>query len=86
MQSTPSEAVQYYFRSTFIQTMLVCDCRPGSATFRSDSITTISIIKEVLGSRTCVLSFLSCGTDVGDYKGCHLAKDSTLDGFHYQRP
>lgn len=36
------------FRSTFLGTLLLCDYAKGEATFRSDSLTTLSIVKEVV--------------------------------------
>ena len=36
-----------YFRSTFLRTVLVCEYEKGKASFKSDSATAISILKEV---------------------------------------
>jgi Bardet-Biedl syndrome 7 protein len=47
--ASSSEGVQQlYFRSTFLRTVLVCEYEKGRATFRSDSITAVSILKEVI--------------------------------------
>ena len=44
-----SSAVQtLFFRSTFLKTVLSCEYERGRVTFKSDSITVISILKEVL--------------------------------------
>jgi Bardet-Biedl syndrome 7 protein len=37
-----------YFRSTFLKTLLTCEYEKGRALFRSDSLTAISILKEVI--------------------------------------
>ena len=38
----------FHFTSTFLDTMLECSYTKGSAQFRSDNISTISILKDVL--------------------------------------
>jgi len=43
-----SEDSKLCFRSTFLKTVLYCDYCKGKAIFQSDSITTISILKEVM--------------------------------------
>ncbi|XP_035903414.1 Bardet-Biedl syndrome 7 protein-like [Anopheles stephensi] len=43
-----SGKVQYTFRHVFIGTMLVCEYGKGEATFRSDNISTISILKDFI--------------------------------------
>lgn len=48
-ERTPAEdEVIFYFTSTFLDTQLECKYRKGEATFRSDNISTISILKDVL--------------------------------------
>jgi len=42
------EEVNIAFRSTFLDTLLVCSYSRGTATFRSDSVSVISILKEVI--------------------------------------
>uniref|UniRef100_A0A182MRP1 Bardet-Biedl syndrome 7 protein homolog n=1 Tax=Anopheles culicifacies TaxID=139723 RepID=A0A182MRP1_9DIPT len=43
-----SGKVQYTFRHVFIGTMLICEYGKGEATFRSDNISTISILKDFI--------------------------------------
>lgn len=38
----------FAFRNTFLDTLLLCTYSKGEATFRSDSLTTLAIVKEVL--------------------------------------
>jgi len=48
-ERTPAEEeVVFYFTSTFLDTQLECSYKKGEATFRSDNISTISILKDVL--------------------------------------
>ena len=42
------EEASFAFRNTFLDTLLLCDYRRGEATFRSDSLTTLAIVKEVV--------------------------------------
>ena len=44
----PGEEASFMFRNTFLETLLLADYRKGEATFRSDSLTTLSIVKEVV--------------------------------------
>jgi Bardet-Biedl syndrome 7 protein len=42
------EAASVAFRNTFLGTLLLCDYAKGEATFSSDSLTSLSIVKEVV--------------------------------------
>lgn len=42
------ESVTFYFISSFQRTILIISCKKGEATFKSDNISTISIIKDVI--------------------------------------
>lgn len=44
----PGEEASFIFRNAFLDTVLLCDYCKGEATFRSDSLTTLSIVKEVV--------------------------------------
>ena len=44
----PGEEATFVFRNTFLDTLLLADYRKGEGTFRSDSLTTLSIVKEVI--------------------------------------
>jgi len=43
-----SDEGNFAFRNTFLNTLLLCNYRKGEASFRSDSLTSLAIIKEVL--------------------------------------
>lgn len=47
-QPFTEDANTLYFQSTFIDTQLECVYKKGEATFRSDNMSTISVLKEVL--------------------------------------
>ncbi|XP_047143361.1 Bardet-Biedl syndrome 7 protein homolog [Hydra vulgaris] len=48
-ERTPAEdEVTFYFVSTFLDTQLECKYKKGQAVFRSDNVSTISILKDVL--------------------------------------
>ncbi|KAL4229928.1 Bardet-Biedl syndrome 7 protein [Mactra antiquata] len=47
-KTPPGDSVQFHFMSTFLDTQLECNYSKGIATFRSDNISTISILKDVL--------------------------------------
>ena len=42
------EQASFVFRNTFLDTLLLTDYSKGEATFRSDSLTTLAIVKEVV--------------------------------------
>ncbi|XP_059821055.1 Bardet-Biedl syndrome 7 protein isoform X3 [Hypanus sabinus] len=42
------DSVTFYFQNTFLDTQLECTYRKGEGTFKSDNISTISILKDVL--------------------------------------
>ncbi|XP_032873072.1 Bardet-Biedl syndrome 7 protein isoform X1 [Amblyraja radiata] len=42
------DSVTFYFQNTFLDTQLECSYRKGEGTFKSDNISTISILKDVL--------------------------------------
>ena len=42
------EEASFAFRNTFLDTLLLCSYRRGEATFQSDSLTTLAIVKEVV--------------------------------------
>nr|KAF6400434.1 Bardet-Biedl syndrome 7 [Rousettus aegyptiacus] len=42
------ESVTFYFQNTFLDTQLESHCRKGEGVFKSDNISTISILKDVL--------------------------------------
>ena len=43
-----AEEASFTFRNTFLDTLLLIDYRKGEASFRSDSLTTLAIVKEVV--------------------------------------
>lgn len=43
-----TESASFAFRNTFLDTLLLADYREGEANFRSDSLTTLAIVKEVV--------------------------------------
>ncbi|ESP04393.1 hypothetical protein LOTGIDRAFT_223884 [Lottia gigantea] len=47
-RSPAGDSVVFYFISTFLDTQLQCSYRKGEAIFKSDNISTISILKDVL--------------------------------------
>ncbi|CAG2256202.1 BBS7 [Mytilus edulis] len=47
-RTPPGETVTFHFMSTFLDTLLECVYSKGEAVFRSDNISTISILKDVL--------------------------------------
>lgn len=47
-KAPPGDFIQFHFMSTFLDTHLECTYRKGEAIFRSDNISTISILKDVL--------------------------------------
>ncbi|KAG8186875.1 hypothetical protein JTE90_024118 [Oedothorax gibbosus] len=44
----PGECATFYFKSTFLDTVLYCYYKKGESIFKSDNISTISILKDVL--------------------------------------
>lgn len=42
------EEASFAFRNTFLDTLLICAYKKGEATFHSDSLTTLAIVKEVV--------------------------------------
>ena len=44
----PGEEASFAFRNTFLDTLLLADYVKGEATFRSDSLTSLAIVKEVV--------------------------------------
>ncbi|GBM81005.1 Bardet-Biedl syndrome 7 protein [Araneus ventricosus] len=44
----PGECATFYFKSTFLDTVLYCYYKKGESVFKSDNISTISILKDVL--------------------------------------
>jgi Bardet-Biedl syndrome 7 protein len=47
-QRLQEEGASFTFRNTFLDTLLLADYRKGEATFQSDSLTTLAIVKEVV--------------------------------------
>ncbi|XP_071846430.1 BBSome complex member BBS7-like isoform X1 [Apostichopus japonicus] len=47
-RTPPGDSINFYFLSTFLDTQLDCLYKKGEGTFRSDNISTISILKDVL--------------------------------------
>ncbi|XP_075472148.1 BBSome complex member BBS7 [Ascaphus truei] len=48
-EKTPvEETITFYFQNTFLDTQLECSYRKGEGVFKSDNISTISILKDVL--------------------------------------
>ena len=43
-----NDEAQFAFRNTFLDTLLLCAYQKGDASFRSDSLTTLAIVKEVV--------------------------------------
>ena len=42
-----TEEAKFVFRNTFLGSLLLCEYRKGEASFRSDSVTSLAIVKEV---------------------------------------
>ncbi|XP_072170884.1 BBSome complex member BBS7-like [Diadema setosum] len=47
-RTPPGDSINFYFLSTFLDTQLDCLYKKGEGVFRSDNISTISILKDVL--------------------------------------
>lgn len=47
-RTPPGECATFFFKSTFLDTVLSCTYKKGEAIFKSDNISTISILKDVL--------------------------------------
>ncbi|XP_072040568.1 BBSome complex member BBS7-like [Amphiura filiformis] len=47
-RTPPGDTINFHFLSTFLDTQLDCFYKQGEGTFRSDNISTISILKDVL--------------------------------------
>lgn len=43
-----AEEARFQFRNTFLGSLVLCEYRKGDATFRSDSVTSLAIVKEVM--------------------------------------
>ncbi|WAQ99051.1 BBS7-like protein [Mya arenaria] len=58
-KTPPGDEVQFHFTSTFLDTQLECSYSKGLAKFRSDNISTISILKDELSVHENSTDFLS---------------------------
>ncbi|OWF52937.1 Bardet-Biedl syndrome 7 protein homolog isoform X2 [Mizuhopecten yessoensis] len=47
-RTPPGDVLTFHFVSTFLDTLLECEYRKGQAVFKSDNISTVSILKDVL--------------------------------------
>jgi len=61
--STPTPTHSLYFRSTFLKTILTVDYSKGKAVFRSDNLTSLSIVKEVM-TKEATSQRINIGIDV----------------------
>jgi Bardet-Biedl syndrome 7 protein len=79
-ERTPiDDEVVFYFTSTFLDTLLECKNKKGSAVFRSDNISTISILKDVL-SKEATKKQLNLNIN------CDLNEDSVTSVLHRLHP
>eukprot|EP00050_Salpingoeca_kvevrii_P000694 m.154063 g.154063 ORF g.154063 m.154063 type:complete len:700 (-) comp10185_c0_seq1:1038-3137(-) len=66
-ERVPDEKASFVFVSTFLSTQLECIYRQGEATFRSDNLTTISILKDIMTREATSKNIpLSINTDIND--------------------
>lgn len=79
-ERTPSgERAEFTFVSTFLDTQLQCIYGPGEAVFRSDNISTISILKDVL---TKEATRKKVRLDIS----CEVSEESVVHALHLLHP
>ncbi|XP_042902114.1 BBSome complex member BBS7 isoform X2 [Parasteatoda tepidariorum] len=71
----PGECATFYFRSTFLDTVLYCFYKKGESVFKSDNISTISILKDVLSREaTKKKIMLDISFDINDESVPHMLR------------
>ncbi|KAJ7326996.1 hypothetical protein JRQ81_016755 [Phrynocephalus forsythii] len=75
-EKTPvGESVSFYFQNTFLDTQLECTYRKGEGYFRSDNISTISILKDVLSKEATKRKInLNISCDINEVSVNHTLK------------
>nr|XP_020637125.1 Bardet-Biedl syndrome 7 protein isoform X1 [Pogona vitticeps] len=75
-EKTPvGESVSFYFQNTFLDTQLECTYRKGEGYFKSDNISTISILKDVLSKEATKRKInLNISCDINEISVNHTLK------------
>nr|XP_060635600.1 Bardet-Biedl syndrome 7 protein [Anolis sagrei ordinatus] len=75
-EKTPvGESVSFYFQNTFLDTQLECTYRKGEGYFKSDNISTISILKDVLSKEATKRKInLNISCDINEVSVNHTLK------------
>ncbi|XP_060102819.1 Bardet-Biedl syndrome 7 protein [Heteronotia binoei] len=75
-EKTPvGESISFYFQNTFLDTQLECTYRKGEGNFKSDNISTISILKDVLSKEATKRKInLSISCDINEASVNHTLK------------
>ncbi|XP_077156527.1 BBSome complex member BBS7 [Paroedura picta] len=75
-EKTPvGESISFYFQNTFLDTQLECTYRKGEGYFKSDNISTISILKDVLSKEATKRKInLSISCDINEASVNHTLK------------
>ncbi|XP_029442221.1 Bardet-Biedl syndrome 7 protein [Rhinatrema bivittatum] len=75
-EKTPvGESVTFYFQNTFLDTQLECTYRKGEGVFKSDNISTISILKDVLSKEATKKKInLNISYDINEHSVNHTLK------------
>ncbi|XP_007436383.1 Bardet-Biedl syndrome 7 protein, partial [Python bivittatus] len=75
-EKTPvGESVSFYFQNTFLDTQLECTYRKGEGYFKSDNISTISILKDVLSKEATKRKInLNISCDINEASVTHTLK------------
>ncbi|XP_061441181.1 Bardet-Biedl syndrome 7 protein isoform X1 [Rhineura floridana] len=75
-EKTPvGESVSFYFQNTFLETQLECTYRKGEGYFKSDNISTISILKDVLSKEATKRKInLNISCDINEVSVNHSLK------------
>ncbi|KAL5459878.1 hypothetical protein EMCRGX_G033265 [Ephydatia muelleri] len=69
------DQVTLYFKSTFIDTRLECTYRKGEISFRTDNISTVSVLKEVLSKEATQRKVsIKINQDINDASVAHVLK------------
>ncbi|CAI5784418.1 Bardet-Biedl syndrome 7 protein isoform X1 [Podarcis lilfordi] len=69
------ESVSFYFQNTFLDTQLECTYRKGEGYFKSDNISTISILKDVLSKEATKRKInLNISCDINEVSVNHTLK------------
>ncbi|XP_003221848.2 Bardet-Biedl syndrome 7 protein [Anolis carolinensis] len=75
-EKTPvGESISFYFQNTFLDTQLECTYRKGEGYFKSDNISTISILKDVLSKEATKRKInLNISCDINEVSVNHTLK------------